>query len=148
MLKHIPPSFTPEMLKAIMEMGHGEELLVADANYPGKTHKCKYLFTPHRSIPELLQDLLYFFPLDKAVPPAALVMESLKNSPETCKAIQNGVTANGGALAFTGRFDFYKQAEKAVYVFRTADATKGGNILLKKGVVQGDDVFSRGGGEK
>jgi L-fucose mutarotase len=142
MLKHIPPSFTPEMLKVLMEMGHGEELLVADANYPGKTHGCGYLFTTHRSIPELLRDLLYFFPLDKAVPPAALVMESLKNSPEICKATQDLITANGGELGFMDRFGFYKQAERAVYVFRTADATKGGNILLKKGVVQGEDVFT------
>ena len=136
MLKNIPQSFTPELLKILMEMGHGEDLLIADGNFPQKSMNCETsIYMPLANIAELLEDILKFFPLDYAVDSAAFAMESVTEGQrygEYTKLIE----ANGSKLALVERFKFYELAEKAVGIIITADTTKGGNILIKKGVVK------------
>jgi len=136
MLKHIPKSFTPDLLKLLMEMGHGEEVLIADGNFPQKSMNVinESIYIPTCNISELLKDILHFFPLDKAVEYAAFAMESVKEGQrygEYTKLIEE----NGSKLELVERFKFYELADKAIGIVVTADTTKGGNILLKKGVV-------------
>ena len=136
MLKHIPKTFTPDLLKLLMEMGHGEAILIADGNFPQKSMNIKTdsIYIPASNISELLKDILYFFPLDQAVEAAAFAMESVTEGQrfgEYTKLIEE----HGSKLELAGRFEFYELAEKASGIVVTSDTTKGGNILIKKGVV-------------
>ena len=137
MLKNIPKSFTPELLKLLMEMGHGEQVLIADGNFPQKSMNCRTgaIYVPVCDISGLLGDILKFFPLDQAAESAACAMESVKEGPrygEYAKQIED----SGSKLSLVGRFEFYERAKDAVGIIVTADTTKGGNILIKKGVVR------------
>ena len=143
MLKHIPKSFTPDLLKLLMEMGHGEGVLIADGNFPQESMNCKNksIYIPTCNISELLKDVLYFFPLDKAVEYAAFAMESVKEGQRYGEYVKLIETENNSKLELVERFKFYELAEKAVGIIVTADTTKGGNILIKKGVVSSDDTI-------
>ena len=141
MLKNIPKSFTPELLKLLMEMGHGEEVLISDGNFPHKSLnlKTESIYVPVCSIADLLDDILRFFPLDYAVETAAYAMESVTESQKYGEYTEI-IERNGSKLALTDRFKFYELTEKAAGIIVTADTTKGGNILIKKGVVKDDDI--------
>lgn len=139
MLKNIPKSFTPELLKLMMEMGHGEELLIADANYPALTTggNIPRLYITGHTIAELLADILRFFPLDDAVKYPAAVMEAAKES--DVYGIYGKVLSEAGNSAnieTLERFDFYDRASAVGGIVITSDTVKAGNILLKKGVVR------------
>ncbi|MCL2773804.1 MAG: fucose isomerase [Oscillospiraceae bacterium] len=144
MLKHIPKIFTPDLLKLLMEMGHGEEILISDGNFPQKSmsvHNIKNasIYIPTCNIADLLKDILHFFPLDYAVEAAAFAMESVTEGQRYGEYTQL-IEENGSKLELVERFKFYDLAEKAVGIIVTADSTKGGNILIKKGVVKDDDM--------
>jgi L-fucose mutarotase len=140
MLMHIPRSFTPELLTLLAAMGHGEELLLADGNFPSLSAGgpgVRRIHLPARDITELLADILYFFPLDETVDTPLTVMESAKKSGayERYRDIlfRLGIKTAIGAME---RFAFYDRAAKAVGIVISADTTKGGNILLKKGTIR------------
>lgn len=139
MLKNIPKSFTPELLKLMMEMGHGEQLLIADANYPALTTggDIRRIYLTGHTIAELLTDILRFFPLDGDVKYPAAVMEAAKESGmyDVYGKIlsESGVGADIETLE---RFDFYDRASTVTGIVITSDTVKAGNILIKKGVVR------------
>ena len=137
MLKHIPKSFTPDLIKLLMEMGHGESIVISDGNFPQKSMNVidESIFIPTCNISELLSDILRFFPLDQAVDAAAFAMESVQEG-QRFEEYTKLIEENGSKLALVGRFEFYDLAEKAVGIIVTSDTTKGGNILIKKGVVK------------
>lgn len=139
MLKHVAPILTPSLFKAIMEMGHGETLLICDANYPGVTDGGNWIYITNCTISELLGYILYYFPLDKSADFAATVMESSRAEGryETYKAL---VESQGSKLQDVNRFEFYRYAEKAVTKVVTTDIVKGGNILLQKGSIVKEDI--------
>jgi L-fucose mutarotase len=140
MLKNIPFSFTPDLLCLMMAMGHGEEMLISDGNFPALTtgpQEIPRIYLPVTDIAPLLRDILRFFPLDETVEAPLTVMESAKESGAYQQyreaADRAGISAAVGTL---GRFEFYKQASNAAGIVITASTVKGGNILLKKGVVR------------
>lgn len=135
MLKHIPKSFTAELLSLLMEAGHGEGIIISDGNFPYKSLNIKTeIYIPTSNITELLRDILHFFPLDKSVEAAAFAMESVKEG-QRYDEYTSLIDENGSKLALTERFEFYELAQKAIGVIVTSDTTKGGNILINKGVV-------------
>lgn len=141
MLMNIPRIFTPALLRLMMELGHGEELLICDANYPYRSVGCRKQALVHITgcaISQLLEEVLRFFPLDQSVESAAMVMESAKEG-DTFAVYQKVLQAAPAATALgtVSRFGFYHRARSAVGVVVTSDTVKGGNILLKKGVVRG-----------
>ena len=141
MLKNIPKTFVPDLVKLMMQMGHGETLLICDANFPYLSMGKDVLHIPASSIAPLLKDILHFFPLDKSVDSAALVMESSKESgrfEEYQHILSN--EGNSTKLESVERFEFYESARKAVGAVITGDTTKGGNIIIQKGVVTDDDI--------
>ena len=139
MLKGIPKTFTPELLKMLMETGHGDEILISDGNFPHKAMKIKAesIYIPTTDISELLGDILRFFPLDSYVESAAFAMDFLKEGPNYEKYTKL-VEENGSKLKLVERFEFYELAKSAMGIIVTADTTKGGNVLIKKGVVRDD----------
>ena len=139
MLKHIPPALTPDLLRVMMEMGHGEELLLCDANYPAKSGAGERLYVTGYPIVELLKVILYYFPLDTTVTYAATVMKSCRES-ESFPRYQALVEENGSLLDAVSRYRFYERGNGAVARVITTDMTKGGNIILKKGAVTEADL--------
>jgi L-fucose mutarotase len=139
-LKHIPRSFSPELLALMMAMGHGEELLIGDGNFPALSTGSAgipRIFLTAPDIAVLLKDILYFFPLDDTVEYPAILKDSSKES--GAYELYRGVFFEAGLNAGIGtveRFAFYERASKAAGIVISADTIRGGNILLKKGVVR------------
>jgi len=140
MLKNIPAVFTPDLLSLMMKMGHGEELLICDGNYPMLTtgkESIPRIHLPVEKIDGLLADVLKFFPLDEKVTYPAAVMEISKET-----GVYDGynkiLTESGyaGKIKTLERFSFYEKAQNAAGIVVTADTRAGANILLKKGVVR------------
>jgi L-fucose mutarotase len=143
MLKGIPAILSPELLKALCEMGHSDELTIGDGNYPGHTLGKKVIRLDGHGIPEILDAVLQVFPLDKYVEhPVALmsVMEGdTAKTPiwDTYKEIVAKYDDRGGeCFEEMNRFDFYDRTkEKSYVVIMTGEKAVYANVILKKGVV-------------
>lgn len=139
MLKGIAPCVSPELLKVLAEMGHGDELVLADAHFPGHSINARVLRADGLDIATLLDGILRVFELDSYAPPlammAAVTGDQLDPGVEAryMKAI---VRHAPGAKApeRVERFAFYERARKAFAVVMTGETAKYGNIILKKGV--------------
>lgn len=137
MLKGIPMLINPELLKVLHEMGHGDEIVICDANCPAKSYNDVYLRCDAKSAAELVDAILTLMPLDTYQQPVYL-MEKVPED-QTKTDIWNeyrqviGKYSNAG-IEHIERFAFYERMRKASAVVVTADARPYGNIILKKGV--------------
>ncbi|XP_029465457.1 fucose mutarotase isoform X2 [Rhinatrema bivittatum] len=123
MLKGIPAILSPELLLALAQMGHGDEIGLG--------------------IPELLEAILKLFPLDTYVKSPAAVMDLVED--DKTRGLQTPVwtkyqlllTRAGSAtiLEKVERFAFYERAKKAFAVVATGETALYGNLILKKGVI-------------
>ena len=142
MLKNIPLSFTPELLRLMMAMGHGEELLLSDGNFPAYTtgnSLTTRIYLPVQDIASLLGEILRFFPLDETVEAPLIVMESAKNSNVYTQYRQTADKMGINARIETmNRFAFYERVSGAAGIVITSSTANGGNILLKKGVIRSE----------
>lgn len=141
MLKGIPTILGPELLKILMEMGHGDELVVADGNFPGASHAQRLVRCDGHGVPPLLDAILQLFPLDTYVKqPAALmaVVPGDKYKPEiwrTYKKIVQKHEPHFSDFEMLERFAFYDRARKAYAIVATGESARYANIILKKGVI-------------
>ena len=81
MLKNIPSVLPPELLKILMEMGHGDEIVIADGNFPGASIARNLVRCDGHGVPEILEAVLKLMPLDAYVPQPAGLMEVVKGDP-------------------------------------------------------------------
>lgn len=139
MLKGISPVISPDLLKVLAEMGHGDEIILADAHFPGHTF-CKHVLRADGiRIPELLEGIIPLFELDSYSPPLIMMaaVEGDTLDPEVEKsyiAAMRKKIKKVPSITRIGRFDFYDRAQKAFACVMTGELAKYGNILLKKGV--------------
>jgi len=138
-LKTIPHSFTPDLLWLMMAMGHGEELLISDGNFPARTTgntSIPKIYLPVQDIATLLSDIFRFFPLDETTTTPLIVMETAKES-GVYEQYQRIADAEGigKTIGTLERYDFYRRAGSVAGIVITASTVRGGNIILKKGVV-------------
>lgn len=140
MLKGISPLISPELLSTLARMGHGDEIILADAHFPGETFNKHVIRADGLGIPDLLKAILPLFELDAYVPHPLVMMAAvegdeldpsveesyLKSIRETNPDIQQ--------IERIDRFEFYDRAKEAFAVVMTGETAKYGNILLKKGV--------------
>ena len=140
MLKGIPSVLSPELLKILMEMGHGDELVIADGNFPAAGIAKRLVRSDGIMVPELLEAILRFFPLDKYVQkPVALMAltpgETYK--PEIWETYRALCKKQEFFTDFESveRFAFYERAKNAYAVIATSETALYANIILKKGVV-------------
>lgn len=139
MLKGISPVITPDLLKVLAEMGHGDEIVLADAHFPGHTFGRRVLRADGLRIPQLLDGIVPLFELDSYAPPlimmAAVEGDNLDPSVEAgyLAAIKRHMPAPP-AVTRIDRFAFYERAKLAYAVVMTGELAKYGNIILKKGV--------------
>ena len=139
MLKGISPAISPELLKILAEMGHGDEIVLADAHFPGHTLGNRVLRADGLGIPPLLDGIIPLFELDSYAPPLIMMapVDGDKLDPsveaEYLAAIKRHVT-NPPAVTRIDRFAFYDRAKEAYAVVVTGEVAVYGNIILKKGV--------------
>lgn len=138
MLKGISPVVSPDLLKVLSEMGHGDEIVLADAHFPGHSVNDRVLRADGVSVSELLKGIIPLFELDSYAPAlymmAAVEGDVLDPSVERryLDALFRG--AKGQDIQRIDRFSFYDRAERAYAVVITGEVAKYGNILMKKGV--------------
>ncbi len=142
MLKNIPSIISPELLKILMEMGHGDELVIADGNFPGASIAQRLVRLDGHGVPPILEAILTLFPLDIYVPkPVALMAVVAGDTVETPIWAEYDRIIRASGEKYDGyenidRFDFYDRAKKAYAVVATSEAALYANIILKKGVIK------------
>lgn len=139
MLKNISPVISPELLKILMEMGHGDELVIGDGNFPAASIAQRLVRLDGHGVPEILEAILKLMPLDTYVEaPAALMDNGDSSNPPAIwsdyKRIINDIEGDKN-IELVERFDFYDRAKKAYAVVATGETAIYANIILKKGVV-------------
>ncbi|NLJ70732.1 MAG: L-fucose mutarotase [Clostridiaceae bacterium] len=141
MLKNVPKNLSPELLKTLSEMGHGDEICIGDGNFPAEEMGRRVVRCDGLTVPDLLKSILELFPLDTYVPSNVFLMEVAAGDDyqpviwEEYKEILNdsGEEVN---IEHVERFAFYDQARKAYAVISTSEEALYANIILKKGVVK------------
>ncbi len=141
MLKGIDPVLSPELLKVLCEMGHGDEILIADANYPAvpsaKRNGSFVIRADGIGIPRLLRAMMELFPLDTFSEYNVTLMKSKEGEPSIWKEYEEILSKSGEKFRIRKleRFDFYEHASKAYAIIATGERALYANILLKKGVL-------------
>ena len=141
MLKTIPAILGPDLLWTLAAMGHGDEIVIADANFPGASmgRRCHRL--DGVSATDALEAVLRLFPLDTFVDEPATVMQVVGDPDATPPAVAEFQTildaAEGSSvgMARIDRFAFYDRARAAFAVLQTGETRLYGNVILTKGVI-------------
>jgi len=142
MLKGISPIISPELLETLARMGHGDEIVLADAHFPGESINSKVIRADGLKIPDLLEGILPLFELDTYVDHPLVMMAAVEGDqldPKVEKSYLERIhktNPNVPPIERIDRFDFYDRAKKAFAVVMTGETVKYGNILLVKGVTQ------------
>lgn len=143
MLRNIPAILSPELLKVLMEMGHGDEIVLADGNFPSASIAQRLVRCDGHGTCELLKAILPFFPLDVeySTYPVALMQLTPGDSYqpviwEEYEKIFAGCPEGKPATEQVERFAFYERAKKAYAVIATGESALYANLILKKGVVK------------
>ncbi|TVR69277.1 MAG: fucose isomerase [Spirochaetaceae bacterium] len=141
MLKKIPSILSPDLLKTLMEMGHGDELVLADGNFFVGGHAERVVRADGLGIPPLLDAILQFFPLDPYVENPVILMQVTPGDPvetpiwdEYRRIVEKHEPRHGG-IENVERFAFYERARRAHTTVTTGEKALYANIILKKGVV-------------
>lgn len=140
MLKGISPLFSPELLSAVYRMGHGDELVLADAHFPGDSVSKRVIRADGVSVTDLLEAILPLFELDAYVEDPVLMMSAVEGDsldPGVVEDYYSVISRYAPAYAKVHNIErhaFYKRAEEAFVVVLTGETRKYGNIILKKGV--------------
>ena len=141
MLKGIPAILSPELLKILMEMGHGDEIVISDGNFPAASYAQRLVRCDGHNIPELLDAILKFLPLDPYVDAQVALMQVVPGDKtktpiwDTYKEIVSIYEPTNNKFENIERFAFYEKAKKAYAVVATGEKALYANIILKKGVV-------------
>jgi L-fucose mutarotase len=141
MLRNINPLLCPELLRALRAMGHGDEIVIADANFPATSLGPPCIRADGASATDMLSAILQVLPLDSFVPEPVLTMQVVGAPQETPAVVAefNQILQDQADLPTTcqslERFAFYDRAATAFAVVQTGETRLYGNIILKKGVI-------------
>lgn len=141
MLKGIPKIIPPELMKILMEMGHGDELLLCEGNYPkfGSPERCVRM--DGHGIPEILDAILRYFPLDTYVEHPTVLMAVVPGDPykpeiwETYREIGAKYEEKGLREEAVEKAEFYPRGAKCYACIATGETALYANVILRKGVV-------------
>jgi L-fucose mutarotase len=141
MLKNIPPILGPELLYTLRAMGHGDEIAIVDANYPGDSAGPTLIRLDGISANDALDAVLTLMPLDTYVDEQAIGMEVVgdpKKREQTHKDFDKIIKKHepGMKLTLLERFAFYDRVEGAYAIIQTGERRLYGNVLLKKGIIR------------
>ncbi|MDR1948268.1 MAG: L-fucose mutarotase [Spirochaetaceae bacterium] len=141
MLIGVAPVISPELLDALFRMGHGDELVLADAFFPGDSCNSRVIRADGIKVVPLLEGILSLINLDYAVPhPVAMMAAGAGDSLDpsvaaSYRAVIDRLWPGTPSIELVERFAFYERTQKAYAVVMTGETVKYGNIILKKGVI-------------
>lgn len=136
MLKGISPAISPELLKTLAEMGHGDEIVFSDAHFPGHSVNARVLRSDGLAADVLLAGVAPLFELDSYATPVAMMSAVPGDTLDpTVEARYRKALGYTGEIERVERYAFYERAKKAYAVVITGETAKYGNVILKKGVV-------------
>jgi L-fucose mutarotase len=142
MLKGIPAIISPDLLKILAEMGHGDEIVFADSNFPAASNNERLVRYDGNGIPEILKAVLKVFPLDSYVENPVALMEVVpgdKAKPTVWQEYRKIIKASGEKFTdfeFIERYDFYERTKQAYAVVATSETSPYANIIIKKGCIR------------
>lgn len=141
MLKGISPLVSPELLKILSEMGHGDEIVLADAHFPAHSVGQRVVRADGVGMVPLLKGILQLIPLDQYDQSNCVLMSVVPGDdvkPVIWEEYQAVLEAEEPAaeLSFMERYAYYERAKKAYCVIATGETAQYANIILKKGVVR------------
>jgi L-fucose mutarotase len=140
MLIGISPLISPQLLAILYRMGHGDDIVLADAHFPGETFGKRVIRADGIKIADLLNGILPLFVLDDYVDSPLTMMAPVEGDeldPLVEKAYWKSITKHWPGTAPIQRIEryaFYERAKEAFAVVMTGETAKYGNIILKKGV--------------
>lgn len=141
MLKNIPSILNPDLLKILMEMGHGNDIVISDGNFPAASVAQRLIRLDGHNVPEVLEAILKFFPLDTYVEsPVGLMAVTPGDTykPVIWEEYRKIIIESKEPFKdfeYIERFEFYERAKNAYAVIATSESSLYANIILKKGVV-------------
>ena len=142
MLKGIPSILSPELLKILMEMGHGDTIVIGDGNFPAASlaPEGRLVRLDGHGVPEVLDAILRLFPLDSYVEAPVSLMEVMPGDPVDTPIWDTyaGIVERrvpGTKIGHIERFKFYDTAKRAYAIVATGETALYANIILQKGVV-------------
>jgi len=146
MLKNIPGILSPDLLKILMEMGHGDEIVIADSNFPAAsiarhTASRKLIRLDGHGVLAVLEAVLKVFPLDQYVAKPVVLMQVDPEDPVKTPIwgqYRKIIKAGGEPLKdfeLMEHFAFYERARNAYAVVATGELSQYANVILKKGCV-------------
>lgn len=138
MLKGISPLVSPDLLKVLAEMGHGDEIVFSDAHFPAHQfgRECAYVLRADGlKADRLLAGVIPLFELDAYATPVVMMSAVPGDSLDpTVEEAYRAALGYAGQIEKMERFAFYERAKKAYAIVLTGETRKYGNIILKKGV--------------
>ena len=145
MLKGIPKILSPELLKVLCEMGHGDAICIGDGNFPAESMGKNAIVLRYdgHSIPELLDAILSVFPLDPFVEQPVSFMSTVGSPTPVNPTIWNEYIdiiskyddRGASAIQYLERFNYYDESKKCYAIIATGESASYANIILKKGCV-------------
>ncbi|MDR2069824.1 MAG: L-fucose mutarotase [Treponema sp.] len=140
MLIGISPVIGPDLLDALFRMGHGDELVLADAFFPGDSCNPRVIRADGIRAAALLDGILALINLDYAAPPVAMMEVMAGDAADPAveasyRAVIDKRWPGTPAIEKVERFAFYERTRRAYAVVMTGETVKYGNIILKKGVI-------------
>lgn len=140
MLKGINPVLSPELVKVLMEMGHGDEIVISDGNFPGASMAQRLVRADGHGGAEIVDAILTHFPLDTYSEYQVALMEVVPGDPyvpEIWEDYKKIIFKHDpdAKIEHMERFAYYERAKKAYAVVQTGEMAKYANVILKKGVV-------------
>ena len=139
MLKGIPKIISPDLLKILACMGHGDELVISDAHFPAHSIHNNVVHIDAVGSPEIMKAVLKLIELDQYVENPVMLMQSVPGDaidPELLAEIKETLGADSSRIEYIERFAFYERARKAFAVVVSGETRIYGNIIIKKGVTQ------------
>lgn len=141
MLKHISNLLPPDLVKILMEMGHGDELVIADGNFPAASHAQRLVRCDGHAVPPVLDAILQLLPLDNFVKQPVVLMAVVPGDNYTpdiwpvYKKIVQKHDRNVSDFETVERHAFYERARKAYAIVATGELARYANVILKKGLL-------------
>ena len=140
MLKGISKIVSPELLKVLCEMGHGDEIVIADGNFPSENYGKRVIRADGIGGEDMLKAVLSLIPLDTYAEPNFMLMQMVEGDPKPTiwESYFNIAKKEDDNLreGFLERFAFYERAKQAYAIIATGEEAIYANIIIKKGVIK------------
>ena len=148
MLKNVPAILSPELLKVLSEMGHGDHLCIGDGNFPGismaKPNDCVFIRADGHGVNELLDAILQVIPLDQYAETPVMLMEKMECDKDMeipvwedyKKTIAKYAERGASAIGAYERFEFYEHAKKCYCILQSGETMVYANVIIQKGVIK------------